>query len=107
MAQELFQAVQKAEETADQIVQDAQLKARELIKQTEAEIKAGERKAALAQRAQYQGILETKRLAVQKRLEEQRPVVQREQEAGLAAARTKLDQVSQMIFERVWNDGDR
>jgi vacuolar-type H+-ATPase subunit H len=107
MAQELFQAVRTAEETADQIVQDAQLKARELIKAVEAEIKADDRKAALSQRAQYHTILENKRLAVEKRLEEQRPLVHKAQQESLNAARQKLNQVSQMIIERVWNDGNR
>jgi len=107
MSQELFQEVRKAEETADQTVQDAQAKARELIKATEAEIKAGDRKAALEQRTKYQSILEDKRKAVEKRLEEQHPQVLKTQQDSLNAARQKLDQVSQMIFERVWNDGNR
>ena len=107
MPQELFQAVHNAEDAADQIVQDAQGKARELIKTVEAEIKADERKAALAHRTEYQSIIEEKRKAVEKRLEEQRPQVRKSQQEGLNAARQKLDQVSQMIFERVWNDGDR
>ncbi len=107
MAQELFQAVHKAEEAADRIMQDAQQKARDLIKETEAEIKAGERKAALAHRAKYQSILEEKRQAVEKRIEDQRPQAEKEQRETLDAARAKLEQASQMIFERIWNDGNR
>lgn len=107
MSQELFQEVRKAEEAADQAVQDAQAKARDLIKAVEAEIKAGERKAALAQRAKYQSILEDRRKAVEKRLDDQRPQVLKAQQDSLSAARQKLDQVAQMIFERVWNDGNR
>lgn len=107
MAQELFQAVHTAEEAADRIVQEAQQKARDLIKETEADIKAGERKASLAHRAKYQSILEDKRQAVAKRLEDQRPQAEKEQREALDAARQKLGQASQMIFERIWNDGNR
>ncbi|MFH1880414.1 MAG: hypothetical protein ABIK64_06440, partial [Bacillota bacterium] len=71
MPQELFQAVQQAEENADQILQSAQQKARELIKEAEAEIKAGDRKASLAHRLKYQSILEEKRQAVLGRIEDQ------------------------------------
>ncbi|HPF86805.1 MAG TPA: hypothetical protein PK537_01980 [Candidatus Limiplasma sp.] len=107
MPQELFQAVHHAEEAADQIVQDAQHRSRELIKETEAEIKAEDRKAALAHRTQYQKIIDDRRQAVEKRLEDARPQVLKTQQETLDAARTKLDQVSQMIFERIWNDGNR
>lgn len=107
MSQELYQAVHKAEEAADRIVQEAQQKARDLIKETEAEIKAGERKAALAHRAKYQSILEEKRKTVEKQIEDQRPQAEKKQLETLDAARAKLEQASQMIFERIWNDGDR
>ncbi|MDD3921851.1 MAG: hypothetical protein PHO41_11860 [Eubacteriales bacterium] len=107
MAVELFQAVHTAEEAADQIVQDAQHQARELIKDTEAEIKAGERKAALEHRAQHQKILDDKRQAVEERLEAAHPQVLKDQQKSLDAARAKLEEASQMIFERIWNDGDR
>jgi vacuolar-type H+-ATPase subunit H len=107
MAQELFQAVQQAEEAADQIIQEAQQSARELIKTTEAQIKAEEREASLAHRAQYQSMMEKKRKDVEKNIEEERPQALSGQKESLKAARGKLDQVSQMIFERIWNDGDR
>ena len=107
MAQELYQAVHKAEENADRMIQEAHQKARDLIKETEAEIKAGERKAALAHRAKYQSILEEKRQTVQTQIEEQRPQATKAQQERLDEARAKLDQASQMIVERIWNDGDR
>jgi vacuolar-type H+-ATPase subunit H len=107
MSQELYQAVHNAEEAADRIVQEAQQQARDLIKETEAEIKAGERKAALAQRAKYQSILEEKRQAVEKQIEDRRPQADKAQRERLDAARAKLEQAAQMIFERIWNDGDR
>ncbi|MBN1777654.1 MAG: hypothetical protein JW811_05985 [Clostridiales bacterium] len=107
MAQELFLSVQQAEETAEKILQAAQQKARELIKDTEAEIKAEERKASQANRIQHQDILEKKRKAIQKNIEDKRPQVLSGQEKSLDAARTKLDGAAQMIFERIWSDGDR
>ncbi len=90
MPQELFQAVQQAEENADRIMQSAQQKARELIKETEIEIKAVDRKASLAHRAKYQSILEEKRQAVLQRMEDQRPQVLSEQQESLNAARERL-----------------
>ena len=107
MAQELFQSVQKAEENAEQILQEAQHKARELIKDTEAASKAEERKAALENRTQHQDILDQKRKTVEKNIEDQRPQVLSEQAESLNAAREKLETVAQMIFERIWHDGDR
>jgi hypothetical protein len=107
MSQELFLSVQQAEEAADRAMQDAQQKARELIKDTEAQIKAEERKASLSNRAQYQSILEKKRVAVLKSIGEKRPKVMKAQQESLNAARLRLEAVSRMIFERIWNDGDR
>jgi hypothetical protein len=107
MAQELFLWVQQAEEKADQILQAAQLKAREAIKEAEAQIKAEERKASLLNRAQHQDILEKKRRDVEKDIEDKRPQVLSAQEESLAAARKNLDKAASMIFERIWSDGDR
>lgn len=107
MAQELFLSVQQAEDKADQILSEAQQKARELIKDTEARIKAEERKASLANRAQYQEILDQKRKDVDKSIEDKRPQVLSAQEESLEAARKNLDRAAQMIFERIWSDGDR
>jgi len=107
MAQELFLSVQQAEEKAEKTLSAAQQKARELIKDTEAEIKAEERKASLANRTQYQDILEKKRGEIEKSIEGKRPQVLSKQEESLKAARGKLDTAAQMIFERIWNDGDR
>ena len=107
MAQELFLSVQQAEEKAEQILQSAQQKARELIKDTEAQIKTEDRKASLDNRNQYQDILEKKRSAVEKSIADERPKALAQQKESLETARQKLGQVSQMIVERIWNDGDR
>lgn len=107
MAQELFRSVQQAEERAEQALQAAQQEARELMKDTQAGIKAEERKASLVNRTQYQSILDQKRREIEKSIEDRRPQALAEQEKILQAARGKLEQVSQMIFERIWSDGDR
>ena len=107
MAQEVFEAVQAAENMADHLLQDAQQRARELIKQTEAEITAQERGITLEHRALYQSILDQKRVSVQDQLAAGREAVLRRQEADLAQARGRLAQASQLVFERVWNDGNR
>ncbi|MDD3214424.1 MAG: hypothetical protein PHY64_12160 [Eubacteriales bacterium] len=107
MARELFQAVQTAEEDADQLLQNAQREARELIKTTQAEIVENERAVALEHRAMYQSILDEKRDSVKAKLAENRPAAQQAQEVILTEAKARLDQAAQRIFERVWNDGNR
>ena len=107
MAQEVFEAVQAAENKADHLLQDAQQSARELIKQTEAEITAQERSIALEHRALYQSILDQKRVSVQDQLAAGHEAVLKRQDADLAQARDRLDQAAQLVFERVWNDGNR
>lgn len=107
MAQELFLSVQQAEENAEQTLQAAQQKARDLIKETEAQIKTEDRKASLENRTQYQSILDKKRKDVEKSIEDQGPQVQSSQEESLASARKNLDKAAEMIFERIWSDGNR
>ena len=107
MSQELFLSVQQAEEQADHTVQNAQHKARELIKEAEAKIKAEDRIAALAHRAQYQSILEDRRKAVEQSLEEQRPQVLAAQRKAWIWRARKSTRFLGCIFERIWTDGDR
>ncbi len=107
MAQELFLSVQQAEENADQTLQAAQQQARDLIKETEAQIKAEDRKASLENRTQYQTILDNKRKDVEKSIEDKGPQVQSSQEESLVSARKNLDKAAEMIFERIWSNGDR
>ncbi len=107
MAQELFLSVQQAEENADQTLQAAQQQARDLIKETEAQIKAEDRKASLENRTQYQTILDNKRKDVEKSIEDKGPQVKASQEESLASARKNLDKAAEMIFERIWSNGDR
>ncbi len=107
MARELFQAVQTAEEKADQLIQEAQKDARELIKNTQEQIAANERAVALEHRAMYQSILEEKRESVAAQIAAGRPQAEQAQEAVLQSARAKLSDAAQAIVERVWNDGDR
>ena len=107
MAREVFQAVQTAEDRADQLIQDAQREARELLKTTEAEITENERKMAQEHRAMYQSKLDERRKQVTERLASKHAAVEAAQEQGLAQARARLDQATQLIFERVWNDGNR
>ena len=106
MAQEVFQAVQTAENKAEQLLQEAQRSARELLKATEAEITGNERDIALEHRAMYQSILDERREHVRERLAAEHPSVSALQDASLMQACGRLDQVAQRIFEGVWNDGN-
>ena len=106
MAKELFRAVQTAEEKADLIIQEAQHGARELIKATEAEIIANERKITLEHRALYQSIMEEKRASVESMIAQSAPDTRQKQDDALSGAKKRLNQVAQRIFERVWHDGN-
>lgn len=106
MAKELFRAVQTAEEKADLIIQEAQHGARELLKATEAEITANERKITLEHRAMYQSILEEKRASVESMIAQNEPNVRQQQQEELAGAKKMLEPVAKRIFERVWHNGD-
>jgi hypothetical protein len=107
MARELFQAVQTAEEKADQRIQEAQKETREMIKAAQAQIIANERAVTLEHRAMYQSILEEKRLSVTAQIAADRPTVTQAQEEHLKNARGRLADAAQAIAERVWDDGNR
>ena len=107
MAQELFQAVQTAEDQADQLIAEAQRKARELLKNTQTSIAESERAMALEHRALYASILEEKRAAVNAVIAARRPAAEAARNESLSQSRVRLDQAAQRVFERVWNDGNR
>ncbi len=107
MAREVFQAVQTAENKADQFLQEAHRDARELIKSTQAEIAANERSVVMEHRAMYQSILDEKRESVQVQIQAGKAAVRTKHEAILADARGQLAQAAEQIVERVWNDGNR
>ena len=107
MARELFKAVQNAEEQAEQLIQEAQRKARELLKTTEGETTERERKIAMELRVMYQTILDNKRAEFEQTMLERKPAIVAAQLESLAQVRNRLGSVAQQIFERVWNDGNR
>ena len=108
MAQELFQAVRTAEETADQLVQDAQLKAREMIKAAEARNQGRRTQGcAFSARAIPEPFWKINGWPSKNGWRSSVRRCYKAQQESLDAARQKLDKVAQMIFERVWNDGNR
>lgn len=107
LANDLFRAVQTAEENADLVLQEAQRAARETIKAAEAEITAHERGIALEHRALYQSIMEERRRSVEARIAADAPQKRQKLDESLAVARGRLDSVARSLFERVVNDGDR
>ncbi len=107
MANDLFRAVQTAEENADLVLQEAQRAARETIKAAEAEITAHERGIALEHRALYQSIMEDRRRSVEARIAAEAPQKQKKRDDSLAAQRGRLDSVARSLLERIVNDGDR
>ena len=107
MAREVFDAVQTAENQADQLIQDAQRDAREMLKVTEAEIADSERKSAQEHRATYQNRLDSRRAQVSERLTQTQAADDAAQKQGLAQAGERLQQVAKLIVERVLDDGNR
>ncbi|HNW85833.1 MAG TPA: hypothetical protein PKJ47_02690 [Candidatus Limiplasma sp.] len=107
MAREVFDAVQTAENQADQLIQDAQRDARELLKATEAEITDNERKSAQEHRAMYQNLLDSRRAQVSERLTQTQAADDAAQNQELAQAGERLQQVAKLIVERVLDDGNR
>ena len=105
MSREVFQAVQAAESEAELLIQTAQRKARELLKATETDITENERAIMLEHRAMYQTILDERRESVRAQLAANHLAVVTAQDASLADARRRLDDVAGRIFERVLNDG--
>ena len=109
MAQELFLSVQQAEEKAEQTLQAAQQKARELIKDTEAQIKAEERKASLNNRNTISGYFRKKTQLPLKRASRTRARQRwpQQKESLDDSAPKAWTRSSQMIVERIWGNGDR
>ncbi len=107
LAKELFEAVKSAEESADIVLQDAQRKARDIVKEAETACLEKERALAYEHRQQYQSTLEQKRLQVQAAIENGRAERQARQDAQMEAARKNLAPVAQSIVERVMQNGNR
>ncbi|HML48301.1 MAG TPA: hypothetical protein PKE04_16280 [Clostridia bacterium] len=107
MALEALEEIKAAETQAEVIRQQAQAEAREIQKSVEAANMAAERSAALEHRALGQSILDEAaaqaRLMIQKREQQ----ASREREALCQAARERLEQATQRIFERIVADGNR
>lgn len=106
MSQDLFEKVRSAEESAAEIISQAQHQAREMIKKAQADCLKAERDQAQEQRALYQSILDTARVHVEDELslerQEQRGAVNEQ----LSEAEDRLDAAATLIFERIVRDGD-
>ncbi len=107
MAKELFEAVIAAEQKADQITQEAQRKARELIKGAELFCAQTERDMAREHRVLYQSIIEEKRAETQLKLAEDAKEKRDGLEVEITEAKTRVSVAAKRIAERVLSDGNR
>ncbi len=107
MAREVFQAVQAAENKADQLIQEAQRSARDVLKTAEAAVTAQERESAMEHRTLYQNLLKQKQTAVEAQLAARHTETLSQQENVLHEAESRLETAAHLVFERVWNDGNR
>lgn len=107
MAKEVFSAVQSAEAQAAAIVQEAQGRARDIIKEEEAITLKRERDLVQEQRALYNSLLDSKRTQMTDTITLQEKERGESRKAMVEKARTRLDATAQRIMERVMNDGNR
>ena len=101
MAVEVFRSVQAAEQNAELALQEAQHRAREIAKASQAECAALEREAAQEQRALYQRLMEQKRRDTQAAIDASLAAQQSTVASYIADARSRLDAAANAILERV------
>lgn len=107
MSLEIMKGIQQAEAQADEIRQNAQREARDVIKAVEAAVAQQERAAAIENRAQYAQAMEDKKREVERQLTKQRASMSKEREALCQQARTRLPEAVSAIYERVLQHGNR
>ena len=106
MSQDVFQAVRQAETAAEETLQEAQKRAREVLKKAESDCAASERAAAQDGRVLYQTILDDRRMHTDEGILARREQVNAEQEAELDKAKAKLEQAADLIYKRVIEHGN-
>lgn len=106
-AKELFDAVKTAEADAEVIVQNAQHKARDIIKESETACVSMERTLTQEYRTMYQQLLDERRTQVEEKIQISHAERERQQDIQMEIARSKLDAAAQSIIERILSDGNR
>lgn len=107
MAENILQQILDAEKNAEAMVAEAQVEAGEAIKGAQTEAREQERKAALAHRELFRGIVEKKRREVQDQLDADSGRRLKEIEDAMKAAESRLDRAADMIVREVLADGHR
>ncbi len=103
---EVLSQIREAEEKAENIRQDAQREAREIIKSVESACASAERSAAVDHRGMYQQMMEGKRQEVMLHLKENREAADAKVSSEMKQAEKRLDQAASLIFERVVKHGN-
>lgn len=107
MSLQLLQRIEQAEAKAEELRQDAQRNARDMLKSVEEACITHEREATLKHRALSRRMLEDAQVKMASHLAQ----ASKEQAAlrvqEMASAKLKLKDAVQFIFERVVNHGDR
>lgn len=107
MSLELLTSIEKAEARAEEIRAEAQREARDILKSVEEACTHNERDAALQQRAMVQRVLEDARETANRRIETEAAAEAGRREAVTIAAKGRLEDAANLIFERVVGDGNR
>ena len=107
MSLKLLQSIQEAEARAEAVRAEAQREAREMLKTVEEVCVGNERQAVLEQRALAQRTLQDAKAAAQRRIAAAALDETAARDALLDAARARLNEAAERIFERVVHDGHR
>lgn len=107
MSLELLKTIEQAEAQAENIRQDAQKAARELIVEAEKRCAEEEAKATARRRAEAQNLLRQARETSERRIAQAAAKQEAARAKACEDARKKLDGAAVLIFERIVGDGDR
>jgi vacuolar-type H+-ATPase subunit H len=103
---EVLSQIREAEAKAEDVKQEAQREARDMIKSVESACAAAERSAAVEHRGMYQQLMEGKRQEVMQHLKENRVAADAKVASEMKQAEERLDQAANLIFERVVKHGN-
>lgn len=107
MAFEIMDSIRQAEQKAEAMRLDAQMKGREIIKACEEACALEEKSSEQDIRARYTAQMDERRRQVENMIASKAKDKQKEMDATLQKAEALLPKAAQMIVERVLNHGDR
>ena len=107
MAVQLLEQIRQAEEAAEQLRQQAQREAREIVKASEEASAHARRDAEQGVRTHYREQMDAQKLRIQEELAQAGHALQAAQQEEIDKARARIPQAAQRISERILAHGDR